>query len=799
MKHIPNLSLRQIYPPAHGSLNINACFDPDCGNFGVHAHFDVDEADGDRRDAPEAGVGSNSRHIGFGKYKIHSTVGSGYRRVSKVFEYADDPHAWLDRKNVECGFSGGARPCRTHFELISNQHLADEVARLRSANGALDGARCQACGAAYLANPGDFILNGVHEWRKGPGTAATRSPARIRVIHRPCKGKPGARFSIGLDHLAQKVSADNLLLLKAIVNGAGITKLMRMFDCGASRVYDRIFWLEQTLLAFEKAQLTRWREEMEASGQEIRHHLAHDDIILGVNWETSTDRRITQLNCSATACVRSGYVFRIDVDFDPTVDPVKMVEKSYVGPDGMMKNLRRGYRQKGGLEFTAPLLSFQRPTGRFEEHHLFASALNKLARFRDTVCERMPSGTPGEQALKADTIANLEMRMALIQTVHEGYFNLPGSVRDHRSPFSGIMTRDIYTKAAHFVLMRETLPRGTWRLITEQEAMLPRLIPLIFREEVEADAFTWLVTTFDKEVPKPEMQARVAAYKKAYNAFTKILRSGAPEVDAEMTEGDRLRAFIAHAMTTAVNADRFRNALPFQGSNFQQPHMPQIWIRSPLQTAGETNKVVGFPLLRAERRQAIGSIPFDGQITDQETRERIAYHVWSATLQPVSTFFNALRERVGVAKRAGGRSARSGPSYVKGASFNPHVLIALVTIFRVYYNWFEPRPYVASWSGTKETKETEPGVVMKRVPGTDTMVPLKKRRSRQPIKRTPAMRLGIQKETRDENNELIIPSAHRILYQPWLYWGTPVWQAFQRTSPVPQGRKPTKRRSKRCA
>ena len=71
------------------------------------------------------------------------------------------------------------------------------------------------------------------------------------------------------------MSADNLLMLKAIVNGAGITKLMRMSECGASRVDARIFWLEQTLLAFEEARLTRWREKMEASGGETRARIAH--------------------------------------------------------------------------------------------------------------------------------------------------------------------------------------------------------------------------------------------------------------------------------------------------------------------------------------------------------------------------------------------------------------------------------------------------------------------------------------------------------------------------------------------
>lgn len=400
------------------------------------------------------------------------------------------------------------------------------------------------------------------------------------------------------------------------MNGAGIAKIMRMMSpagsgksCGAKRVYDRIFWLERTLLAFERTQIARWKAEREASGEPIRHHLAHDDIVLSVNWETSGDRRLTQLNCSATADVRSGYVFRLDVDFDPTVDPVSLFERAYVDDAGGMKNLRKAYRQKGGLAFTAPLMSFQRPTGRFEEHHLFAAAAHQLALFREQVLERMPDATAAQQIEKAQILAELDVRIARVDAVHEGYFNVPDSERDYRSTFNGIMTRDIYTKAAHFVLLREMLPSGVFRLITEQEGTLPGILPHIFREEILEDRFRWIAMTFDKEVKKPEMQHRVSVFKRNFEAFVNGLRTADPAAEAAMTTGQRLRAFIAVHMRTAVRLDRFGTAAPFQSANDQQPFMPTIWIESPIQTAGESNKVVGFALMRGARRGELKQSP----------------------------------------------------------------------------------------------------------------------------------------------------------------------------------------------
>jgi len=37
-----------------------------------------------------------------------------------------------------------------------------------------------------------------------------------------------------------------------------------------------------------------------------------------------------------------------------------------------------------------------------------------------------------------------------------------------------------------------------------------------------------------------------------------------------------------------------------------------LWLRSPIQSAGETEKVVGFPVVPRDLRQQLKAIPFDG-------------------------------------------------------------------------------------------------------------------------------------------------------------------------------------------
>lgn len=124
---------------------------------------------------------------------------------------------------------------------------------------------------------------------------------------------------------------------------------------------------------------------------------------------------------------------------------------------------------------------------------------------------------------------------------------------------------------------------------------------------------------------------------------------------------------------------------------------PSIWVQSPTQASGELDKVVGFPILPRYLRQPLKALPIDQTELDPALREELAPWVYKATLQPVSTFMNSLRERLSAADRAGSGGARVGGSYIQGAIFNPRTLISLLNIFRVHYNFFEPRTYACPY------------------------------------------------------------------------------------------------------
>ena len=181
MKSVPNLSLKQIYPTPCADINLNTCHDPDCGNFGVMADFLLVRSMGPNARARLAASTSNSAKIGLGKYKLNAK-GKKHRRISTVFEYQNDPHKWVDRKKIECQFTRTNGPCGTAFELLSDTHVMDEAARLRSANGAFAGPKCRACGRDYLDAPDEFLLDGaeVASARRDGGGAARKGMVKAR-------------------------------------------------------------------------------------------------------------------------------------------------------------------------------------------------------------------------------------------------------------------------------------------------------------------------------------------------------------------------------------------------------------------------------------------------------------------------------------------------------------------------------------------------------------------------------------------------------------------------------------------
>lgn len=793
-----NFSIEQLYPAA-GPLRINTCGNPDCVNFGHLPNFGHKLLPQRNRACPTRKAIRTAQQRRPGRY-ILAGGNNDHPRVSTAFEFAADPHEWQDQRKLRClAMLRNGTICKNGFQILSEDHLGAEIDRLRNQNGVLDGPACGCCGRRFLAAPEEFSMNGAHQrtkTRTGETISRSAIPKSVRVIHKPCKGKPGARIAISVPHVRQKGTEDNLRILHALLNSAGVLDVQRMIGAaargqkiGISRIYDRIAWFEQVFLAYEREMLRRWREKIEASGKPVTHRLSHDDLVLTVNWETATDRRNTKLNCSVTADATSGYVYRIDVDFDPRARPLDIFNETYLDANGMPANLRREYRRKSRKKpETAPFFGWQRPTGRFHESQFFAACRNELIAFQKTAMRKLPRQDAADRQVRQDLRDRIAHDMEQIRVIAEDWFGFVGDNGDLRGSFRGSTTRDIYTKAAHFFLIREMLPPGQIILTTEQEATLPGILPHVFEQEIRDNRFVWLMMTFDKKAKKPDILRKVKGYRKDRWQF---YNDGM--YDGRFTEKTKpavvTKAYIAATMTVATSPA----GGPFPISNFHGSAFPQLWLRAPTQSSGEIDKVVGFPIVAPWLRHRLKVLPFNPTVLDDELREDLAEHVWNATLQPASTFMNSIRQRLSSAPRAEAGGARLKGTYVQDAVYNPKTLISLLNIFRVHYNYFEPRAYATPWAEGMDTGAKAGKTRNLKYPGTEDVIAVPQTMRHRPIRRTPAMRHGIEAYVRGAKGDKAVPNLYRLIYRPWLYANTKVGTKLNRSrkDPKPAEMRPT--------
>ena len=218
MKSVPKQSLPQIYPEIGDTINLNCCGDPDCGNYGVAPDFIHQSFVGRNAQSRKQKAFAANPSLGNGRGKYTITGDRDSQVVSTALEYSKDPRQWEDGKSLVCRHLQGNHDCDVSFNVLSNKHFESEFDRLITQNGILEGPVCGHCGARYLEKPGDFIFNGTHGKIHAGKNGRKAKPAGFRVIHKPCKGKTGARFSVSLDHQQQEKMHDNVRLLRALLS-----------------------------------------------------------------------------------------------------------------------------------------------------------------------------------------------------------------------------------------------------------------------------------------------------------------------------------------------------------------------------------------------------------------------------------------------------------------------------------------------------------------------------------------------------------------------------------------------------
>ena len=118
----------------------------------------------------------------------------------------------------------------------------------------------------------------------------------------------------------QRRSHANRDILVHLMNAMPLRRIIKVLDISPSQLYDRIdFLYEQAqLFAGERERTLMEREDLGS------RYLSVDRQKLVVNWHSKKARKNTLLLSIATADQATGYVFGVNVNFDPSLEPTEV-------------------------------------------------------------------------------------------------------------------------------------------------------------------------------------------------------------------------------------------------------------------------------------------------------------------------------------------------------------------------------------------------------------------------------------------------------------------------------------------
>lgn len=257
------------FPPAAAGIQVNCCKNPKCANFGV---------------PPKPGVPAR----GGARTPRTTPYGPGDYRVVATGKDLPALHCQL---------------CGDTFPMQSNLAIAEELMRI----------------AAYLEPVLPRCPNEACGLSAAPPAAenVTRFGSNAHGTPRyKCVGCRKAFAFGGRSTRRQRRTHQNRDIFVHLMNAMPLRRIIKVLEISPAQLYDRIDFLHEQCEMFAGA-----RERTLLDREDLgTRYLSVDRQKLVVNWHSKKVRKNTLLSSIATADQATGYVFGVNVNFDPVLD-----------------------------------------------------------------------------------------------------------------------------------------------------------------------------------------------------------------------------------------------------------------------------------------------------------------------------------------------------------------------------------------------------------------------------------------------------------------------------------------------
>ena len=264
-------------PPADGGIQSNFCRNINCDNFGVE---------------PLQNVPRGTSRPGGDGYRLNA---GGRQNKTKL-------HC------TKCGQSSSIK---------SNAGIREELKRI---SAYLEPTPMPSCPNVDCASHGISVLDDPARYHSHGYTSAGSPRWRCKACRKV--------FSARKANRDQLMSHKNAIIFRMLVNKGALKGMARVADVSPQTVYDKIDFIHRQCLAFLAG-----RERQIATLGLRRLYISSDRQDYVLNWSSRKDRKNTAITAVASADNRSGYVFGMQTNIDPSVDTERMEAEAIVAGD----------------------------------------------------------------------------------------------------------------------------------------------------------------------------------------------------------------------------------------------------------------------------------------------------------------------------------------------------------------------------------------------------------------------------------------------------------------------------------
>ena len=568
-------------PAPFEGLNVNFCKNPKCPNFGV----------------PET---PHRTRLAAGE---NATVGD-YATIS----------AGKGKPQLKCLLCGESMPMR------SNQGITEELHRVLSYLEGGDDPCCPNEACALFTVPmalaaGQYVQRGK--------TAAGTQRYRCNACRKTFSGE-------GKSTKKQRLPHKNRDVFALLISKMPLRRMAWFTGMDKQSLYGKIDFLHRQCLAFSG---DRERKLLQGETELPKLYLSTDRQTLTVNWSNRKDRRNITLQAIATADLDSGFVFGMDLNFDPSL---------------RLEDIQQESQANGDVSRPQP---FRRHARLWLQSDYEAAVTEATARKAATAKLRYaytedPLGTAIEAAY-VDAGARKDVEAVVIKN------------KGQRLPTDGVEVRDQYTVYAHF-LMLERMVRSApkIRCYMDQDSGFRAAFMTAFHKQIkERRADAWFVRVM-KESNIDQKDAAVAAAAKRFRAMAAAHPGLAP---------DEVRLLmVREEMGRTASIGKWEDR----------------WVTHPVPSRAEPDKRVCW-------LTDIDVTPKQPDEREEQMRHAARLYL-KASLHAVDRFFMQVRRRLSLAERPYATASSDRRMWHGYSAYQPQNFAKVLTIFKVAYNYCLP-------------------------------------------------------------------------------------------------------------